>query len=95
MKYRSFLNFEGEANVILVYIGFYHTAFLDCSTISSERYQRDIRIISQQNFLCVHLPCSWKQVSDSMLNGTERGTGKIFSLGPQISNGCNEKYRKP
>lgn len=69
VKYRSFLKFEGETNEILVYIG-YHNTCIDCSTVISKIFPRDIRIISEQNFLSVHL-CCWKQgvsLSDSMLS---------------------------
>ena len=70
MKYRSFLNFEGETIEILLYIGFYHNTCIDCSTVTSKIFPRDIRIISEQNFLSVHL-CCWKQgvsLSDSVLS---------------------------
>lgn len=73
VKYKSFLNFEGE---ILVYIGFYHNTCIDCSTVISKRFPRDIKIISEENFVSVHLLCCWKQgvsLSDSMLSGAGGG----------------------
>ena len=86
VKYKSFLNFEGETNEILVYIGFYHNTCIDCSTVISKRFPRDIRIISEENFVSVHLLYCWKQgvsLSDSMLSGAGGGIrGKKNNFSP-------------